>query len=131
MDKYRIIVKGIVKCENRYLVVKKWYDDRVSEPYQWQFIDGEVEFGEALEKAVLRNIFEQTGIAAVVDRVLYTWTFMTGDIYNIGISFLCLTSEEHVFLSEELVDYHWIEKNEFDQYIEAKVLEDIRRTQGI
>ena len=29
MDKYRILVKGIVQCQDHYLVVEKWYDDRI------------------------------------------------------------------------------------------------------
>lgn len=40
MNKYRILVKGIVQKGNRYLTVEKWYDDNIVEPYQWEFIDG-------------------------------------------------------------------------------------------
>ncbi len=29
MDKFRILVKGIVQCNGKYLVVEKWYDDRI------------------------------------------------------------------------------------------------------
>ena len=32
MDKYRILVKGIVQCQDHYLVVEKWYDDRIFDP---------------------------------------------------------------------------------------------------
>lgn len=40
MDKYRILVKGIVQCQDHYLVVEKWYDDRIFDPlsvgiYRW------------------------------------------------------------------------------------------------
>ena len=37
----------------RYLTVEKWYDDNIVEPYQWEFIDGEAEFGESPDKAVV------------------------------------------------------------------------------
>ena len=50
MDKYRILVKGIVQCHGKYLVVEKWYDDRIFDPYQWEFLDGVMEFGENPEK---------------------------------------------------------------------------------
>ncbi len=79
MNKYRILVKGIVQKGNRYLTVEKWYDDNIVEPYQWEFIDGEAEFGESPDKAVVRNIQEQTGLITEVDRVLYTWTFMDAE----------------------------------------------------
>ena len=129
MDKYRILVKGIVKYEDKYLVVSRWYDDRVAEPYQWSFIDGSIDFMEAPDKAVLRTIMEQTGISATIDRLLYTWTFMTGEVFNIGISYLCLATLDDIMLSEELVDYRWIGREEFSSFIDRRVLEDFERTE--
>lgn len=32
MNKYRILVKGIVQRDNKYLAVEKWYDDNIMEP---------------------------------------------------------------------------------------------------
>ncbi|MDD3173022.1 MAG: NUDIX domain-containing protein [Herbinix sp.] len=128
MDKYRILVKGVVQYEDKYLVVRKWYDDRVSEPYQWEFIDGEIDFGEEPDKAVLRIIFEQTGLSTTMDHVLYTWSFMTGDIFNIGISYLCRVSFDGVIMSEDLMDSKWIMKEEMIGYISSKVLEDIEKS---
>lgn len=129
MDKYRILVKGVVQYEDKYLVVRKWFDDRVLEPYQWVFLDGVIEFGEEPEKAVLRCIFEQTGLSATVDRILYTWSFMTGDIFNIGISYLCRVAFDEVILAEELDDYNWIMKVEMENYIDSKVLQDIEQAE--
>ncbi|MBH1940163.1 NUDIX domain-containing protein [Mobilitalea sibirica] len=130
MNKYRILVKGIVKYEDKYLVVKKWYDDRISEPYQWEFIDGHIEFKESPDKAVLRHIYDQTGLSVVIDKILYTWTFMTGDVYNIGISYLCLTTIDSITLSEELTDYRFIHREEFEHYLSKKVLEDFEKFEG-
>ncbi len=128
MEKYRILVKGVVQKEDKYLVVRKWYDDRVSEPYQWEFIDGVIDFGEEPEKAVARCVHEQTGLSAIIDRILYTWTFMTGDVFNIGITYLCRVSFDEVILSEELDDSRWIMKEEMENYLSKKVLEDIEKT---
>ncbi len=127
MDKYRVLVKGIVKYDERYLIVRRWYDDRISEPYQWNFIDGYLDFGEAPDKAVLRLIFEQTGLSVTIDRPLYTWSFMTGDVFNIGISYLCLATMDTVLLSEELNDFRWIQREEFSDYLSDKIMEDIER----
>jgi 8-oxo-dGTP pyrophosphatase MutT (NUDIX family) len=125
MDKYRILVKGVVEYSDKYLAVCRWYDDRVTEPYQWGLIDGAIEFGEEPDKAVLRIIAEQTGLSAVVDRILYTWSFMTGDVFNIGISYLCHVPFSEVVLSEELVDHRWLLKEELEGTIESRVLEDL------
>ena len=39
MNRYAIIVKGIVRYEDKYLLVQRWYDDRIEDPYQWEFVD--------------------------------------------------------------------------------------------
>ncbi len=128
MGKYRILVKGIVQCEDKYLIVKKWYDDRISDPYQWEFLDGGVVFGESLDKAVLRNVMEMTGIDAYISKIMYTWSFMTGDVCNIGVAYLCMTAMDDVVLSEDLIEYKWITKEEFKDYIMNKnVLHDIEK----
>ncbi len=129
MDKYRILVKGVIQYEDKYLVVRKWYNDRVAEPYQWEFIDGDIEFGEEPDKAVLRIIFEQTGLSATIDHILYTWSFLTGDIFNIGISYLCRVPLDGVIMSEELMDSKWIVKEEMEGYLSSKVLEDIEKAE--
>ena len=132
MDKYRILVKGIVQCQDHYLVVEKWYDDRIFDPYQWEFIDGDAEFGESPDKAVVRTIQEQTGLITEVDRVLYTWTFMIGSECNLGLAYLCLTeqNEDEVVLSEELNDAKWIDYMDFEKYIHNKrMLEDLEKAE--
>jgi nucleoside triphosphatase len=129
LKKYRILVKGIVKNEDKYLVVRKWYDDRIVEPYQWEFVDGVLEFGEIPDQSVIRHVLEQTGLSSTIDKILYTWTFQTGEVFNIGISYLCLTPLDSVILSEDLVEYQWIKREDFASYISRKVLADIERVE--
>ena len=132
MSAYRILVKGIVQKDDKYLVVEKWYDDNISHPYQWEFLDGEAEFGESPDAAVIRLIQEQTGLTAEVDRILYTWTFMVGSVCSLGLSYLCYTEmdEDAVLLSEELNDSHWITAEEFEEYITNKrMLEDLEKAE--
>lgn len=132
MNKYRILVKGIVQRGNKFLIVEKWYDDNIVEPYQWEFIDGETEFGESPDAAVIRIIQEQTGLTAVVGGVLYTWTVMIGTECNLGLTYLCLTEqdEDDVILSEELHDAKWIEGIEFEEYIHNKrMLDDLEKAE--
>ncbi|MDE6567790.1 MAG: NUDIX hydrolase [Lachnospiraceae bacterium] len=132
MERYRILVKGIVKRDDRYLIVEKWYDDNIIEPYQWEFVDGEAEFGESPDAAVVRIVQEQTGLITVVDHVLYTWTFMIGSECNLGLAYLCLTDmeEDGVQLSEDLRDAKWILPSDFDEWINNnKMLEDLENAE--
>ncbi|MCD7826007.1 MAG: NUDIX hydrolase [Clostridiaceae bacterium] len=131
-NRYRILVKGIVQKGNRFLAVEKWYDDNIADPYQWEFIDGEAEFGESPDAAVVRVIQEQTGLAVVVDRILYTWTFMIGSECNLGLTYLCITDmdEDSVLLSEELHDAKWITGEQFEEYINNKrMLDDLEKAE--
>ncbi len=132
MNAYRILVKGIVKRDDKYLIVEKWYDDNIIDPYQWEFLDGEAEFGESPDAAVVRLIQEQTGLTSVVDRVLYTWTFMVGSVCNLGLAYLCYTEmdEDSVVLSEDLNDSRWIAEDEFEEYITNKrMLQDLEQAE--
>ena len=127
-NRYRILVKGIVHKEERYLIVEKWFDDNMVDPYQWEFMDGVAEFGESPDVAVARIIQEQTGLSVVVDRILYTWTFMIGSECNLGLAYLCLTDmeEDEVVISEELNDAKWIDAEEFPEYIHnQRMLQDL------
>lgn len=35
-------VKGIIKKDDKYLLVKRWVDDRIPDPFLWEFVDAEV-----------------------------------------------------------------------------------------
>lgn len=132
MNAYRILVKGIVKRDDKYLIIEKWYDDNIMDPYQWEFLDGEAEFGESPDVAVIRMIQEQTGLTAEVDRILYTWTFMAGSVCSLGLTYLCYTDmeEDDVQLSEDLHDCRWVSADEFGEFISnQRMLEDIEKAE--
>lgn len=122
MSKFRILVKGIVQYRDAFLTVERWYDDRIVEPYQWEFINGILEFGETPEKAVERVVQEKTGVPVQVNKPLYTWGFTAGEVCTIGIAFLCDAQTEEVVLSEELHDSRWVPKAEIAQVISNKVV---------
>ncbi len=129
MESCNVMVKGIVQYNDRYLVVEKWYDDRIGDPYQWEFIDGRLEYGEDPERGVLRLIEEKTGVQAEVSKPLYTWSYMVGELWNIGIAYHCIATAEGVILSEDLNEYQWITREEFAKYITNKrMLEDVEKT---
>ncbi len=132
MDQIVIKVKGIVKHEDKYLVVKQWYDDRILDPYRWQFIDGQIEFGEDPAKAVVRLIKEQTGIDAFMDKTLYTWSFKLGDTFVVGICYECYALHTETELSEEFQDFAWIGLDEFATYIDNQdMLNDLAKANVI
>ena len=103
-------------------------DDRIPDPFVWEFIDGEVSFGEAPDDCVLRLIRDRLGVDGTIERVVYTWSMMLGDTHGIGIAYVCNTdSDESQFvLTEEYGGFDWIERDQFEYYIENRyVLKDL------
>ena len=128
MGRYRVVVKGIVNYGSDYLLLKKWYDDRIDEPYQWEFPSGEVEFGEMPERAAERIVLEDTGLTAEASKPLYTWQYTLGDESNIGICYLLYAHDMETVISEEYADSAWVDRFGFADYIQnKKLLNDIER----
>lgn len=125
-------VKGIIKKGDKYLVLKKWVDDRIPDPFLWEFVDGQVEHGEAPDDAVLRHIRELLGVEGTINKIEYTWSQMLGDTQCVGITYLCtVEAEDDSFeLSEEYGGFEWITREEFPYYIENRyVLEDLKKVE--
>ena len=129
MNKYGIKIKGIVKKDDKFLILQKWYDDRITEPYQWEFIDGDLEYGIAPDAFVKQMISDATGLDAEVDGIPYTWSYALGDKQIIGIAYLCHVESDMVILSEAVSDFKWVSAKELPDYIENKgVLYDLKNT---
>lgn len=124
-------VKGIVKKDDKYLVIKRWMDDRIPDPFVWEFIDGVVNFGEAPDEAMNRLMQETLGVDGSIRRIIYTWSSMLGDTQCVGIAYLCEVDADAEFnLPEEFGGYEWIEREQFDCYIENMyVLKDLERVE--
>ncbi len=126
MGQFKIKLKAIVKRDNKFLLVKRWYDDRILEPYQWEFLDGEMNFGERLDEAAQRIVQEQTQLVVTNGTPYYTWSYIVGDTCYVGICYLFETMANEVFISEELVDYAWVEKSRLEEYnMDEKVRKDV------
>lgn len=128
-----IRVKGIIKQNDKYLVLKRWIDDRIVEPFVWEFVDCELEKGESPEQSVLRGIHEAVGVDGEIVKTLYTWSQMMGDTQCVGVAFLCCLSvdEGSLMLSEEYNGFEWITEEELPVYIDnPNVLKDIKKAMG-
>lgn len=128
MAKHRILVKCVVNYVNEYLLLQKWYDDRIEDPYQWEFAEGEVEYGESPERAAERIVAEATGLTAEAAKPLYTWQYTLGEESNIGICYLLYAHDTNAVISEEYTDAAWVDRLKFAEYIQnKKLLADIER----
>lgn len=128
MAKHRIVVKCVVNYGSEYMLLQKWYDDRIDDPYQWEFPDGEVEFGESPERAAERIVTEATGLTAEAAKPLYTWQYTLGEVSSIGICYLLYAHDMETIISEEYTEVAWVDRFSFADYItNKKLLTDIER----
>lgn len=129
MENVYLRVKGIIKKDDKYLLIKRWVDDRIPDPYIWEFIDAEVNFGEAPDDAVLRAIRDLLSVDGKIDKVVYTWSNMIGDTQCVGIAYLCTVDsaeEDNFVLTEDYGECEWVERDKFPYYIENRyVLNDL------
>lgn len=128
MHNHRIFVKCVVNYGSDYLILKKWYDDRIDDPFQWEFPGGEVEFGESPERAAERIVSETSGLTAEAAKPLYTWQYTVGEISNIGICYLLYAHDMETVISEEYAEVVWADRFSFADYIQNKnLLRDIEK----
>ena len=122
-------VKGIIKKGDKYLIIKRWVDDHIPEPFVWEFIDAEVNHGEAPDDTVLRAISEQLSVEGRIEKIVYTWSNMLGDTQCVGIAYVCSIKEEdesNIVLSEDFGEWMWVTREEIPYYIENQyVLKDL------
>ncbi len=122
-------VKGIIRKGDKYLIIKRWVDDHIPEPFVWEFIDAEVNHGEAPDDTVLRAISEQLSVEGKIEKIVYTWSNMLGDTQCVGIAYICSIKEEdesNIVLSEDFGEWMWVTREEIPYYIENQyVLKDL------
>ena len=121
MNNTYVRVKGIIKKGDEYLVIRRCVDDNIPTPYVWEFIDAEVQHGEAPDDTVLRAIEELLSVEGVIEKVEYTWSNLLGDTHCVGIAYLCSIMEEdeaNIVLPEDYVEWKWITREEFPKYID-------------
>ncbi len=129
MENTSLRVKGIIKKGDRYMLIKRWIDDRIPEPFIWEFINAEVAFGEAPDDTVLRAIREVLSVEGKINKIEYTWSSMLGDTHCVGIAYICSIPEEeevNIVLPEEYGGLQWVTREEISKYIENQyVLKDL------
>ena len=123
-------VKGIIKKDDKYLLIKRWVDDRIPDPFVWEFIDTEVNHGEAPDDAMLRAIHELISIDGRIEKIEYTWSNVVADTHIIGIAYICAIQEEeeqNIVLPEDYGEYQWVARDQFELYIDNQfVLQDLK-----
>ncbi len=110
-------------------------DDNGEFHNMWQFPGGGVEFGEELEKAVVRECKEEVGLDVVIEKLVpCVQTSVRGTWQGVFIPYLCHAIDENqqIVLNEEASDHAWYSLEEARAQtlipINLRILEHIEKT---
>jgi 8-oxo-dGTP diphosphatase len=114
--RFFVAVKGLIFRDGRFLIIQRSDGARDGKGL-WELPGGRLEFGEAPEEALRREIREETGLSASPLSITHSWTFIRKERFQtVGMTFLCRGGAEAVRLSPEHEGHAWIDRSEMDRY---------------
>jgi len=107
---FYVAIKGLIFCGSKFLIIQR-SDKSRGEFHYWEFPGGRMEFGEKPEDTLKREVKEETGLEVEMIYPFSVWTFFR-ESHNqtVGINFVCVATSQDVKLSNEHIDFKWIEK---------------------
>ncbi|MDI7742345.1 NUDIX domain-containing protein [Lysinibacillus fusiformis] len=122
-----IALKGVIINNGRALIVQRADDDEIGAG-TWECVGGQIEFGEDLETALLREIQEEVGLSVTIGQLLYATTFKTKPTRQVVIiTYLCESSNQDVILSSEHSAYKWAGKEELKRLLPQNIINDFEK----
>ena len=125
-------VTGVIKSKSKILILKKSQNDW-NYPNKWSFCSGYVKEFESAEDSVLREIKEETGLKAKIEK--RGKLFEVHDKINkknwIIMPFLCKVQSKNVKLDHENVDFRWINHKDIIKYPTVSGLEKDLKVLGL
>lgn len=111
---FGIFTKALI-IHNRRVLIMKRSSQASSGHGEWDIPGGGMEFNETVLDCLHREIMEETGLTANVDRLLYATTAATPTRTSkgwVGLVYLCHTNSDAVTLSHEHTEYLWATKSQ-------------------
>jgi 8-oxo-dGTP diphosphatase len=122
-QKFRVIAAGIVTNGKEVLLGKKEKTDDHPISEEWHFPGGHVDKGEEPQKAVKREIEEETSLNVDVHQLLKVYNTGTGAV---RILYHCEANSTNAEPKDDLEDVKWVEVGELEESLDdEKEMESI------
>lgn len=118
----------LILRDNQYLLIKEnhGYQDR-----SWNWPQGRVEEGEALEATALREGQEETGLSLRIERKLATLNETFPDTQELHVFLASALSEDLTLPAGEILDAKWVTREAMetmkDELVGEWILEVVRQ----
>ena len=117
-EKFGIVVKCLLKNEyNKYLILKKTEEEAKNDVSEnlYDIPGGRIEYGEEITDALIREVFEETGIKLKlnqIEKIIDAKSIITKDKINlVVITYIANIKNCSVKISSEHSEFYWIDKN--------------------
>lgn len=95
---YPVSVKAVLFVEGRCVLLK-------NEREEWELPGGKLEPGHSPEQTAIREVWEELGIVARIDRILDSWVYRVNDTDVVIITYLC-RAEDALLKDLKISDEH-------------------------
>jgi len=113
---FHVAIKGLIFYGSKFLIIQR-SDKSRGEFHYWELPGGRMEFGEKPEETLKREVKEETGLEVEMLYPFSVWTFFReSNNQTVGINYVCVTANKDVELSNEHIDFKWIEKGDIFAY---------------
>lgn len=107
-----VAAKAIVRGkEGRILLIKR-ASRAATDPGCWDLPGGKMDYGETLRDALVREVREETGLNVTVGSAVHICHFTKAPFWVTCVTFACEYDGGEVRLSEEHIDFAWIDLSE-------------------
>lgn len=114
-----LAVKSVIIKDDEVLLLhrspKEMESSTVNRMDAWDLPGGGVQFFETMEKALNREIKEETGLEVDIKKVIGSYDAIRVQLHIAIITYLCEYKSGEVILSDEHDSYHWLK---FDEIID-------------
>lgn len=111
VKKFGIATKAIIKKNDKYLVLFKSENEDIN-PNKIDIPGGRIEFGEAVEDCLIREVKEEVSLDIEIRKLSRVWYIVKEDLHIAGITFLANYLSGEIKLSGEHNKYKWLSKYE-------------------
>lgn len=104
-----VAVHALIEKDGKYLVTKRSPDNGYM-PNLWDTPGGTIHYGEAIDIALKREIYEETSLICDQKEILFVYSFMSGPYrHQFQLIYHCLNPQGEIFLtSGDHYEYRWL-----------------------